>query len=264
MKKTRNKIIIFNILLVAIIVIFRNLALIDELFNYNFGRNIVSGNILYKDFNCIVFPTFPLIIAMFLKIFGQELIVYRILQLIIYIGIIIFSFRLLEKLNLSKVKNYIILVFYIALMAIYSIAEYNMFCLFIVLVILNLEEKLNCNKNFKYDLVIGILAGISITVKQSVGLLICACSIINVILQKEDIKNKLKSLFFRIISIIFILLLMFLYLIFNNNLNEWFDCTVLGLRNFSSNACSYFEWCITGNYFIVLLSIKIMLLKHDM
>ena len=84
MKKIRKLVIIFGIVLIFFLILNKSLNNIDELFNYNWGRNIANGKLLYKDFNAIVFPTFPLIMGGIIKIFGEELIVYRIFQIIIF------------------------------------------------------------------------------------------------------------------------------------------------------------------------------------
>ena len=48
----------------------------------------------------IIFPLFPNILALFLKLIGEELIVYRIFQILIYVGIVSLVFRILKKIGL--------------------------------------------------------------------------------------------------------------------------------------------------------------------
>ena len=48
---------------------------LDEVWVYNFARCITNGLLPYKDISMIITPLFPYICAMFLKIFGNELII---------------------------------------------------------------------------------------------------------------------------------------------------------------------------------------------
>ena len=52
---------------------------LDEIWNYNFAHEIVRGLMPYKDINMVITPLFPYLIAGLLKIFGDELIVFRVL-----------------------------------------------------------------------------------------------------------------------------------------------------------------------------------------
>ena len=72
---------ILEITLIFILTLLFNLICItingDEIWNYGFAYNIATGLIPYKDFNMIVTPLFPMISAIFMKIFGINIIIRK-------------------------------------------------------------------------------------------------------------------------------------------------------------------------------------------
>ena len=214
MKKFEKVIIVFNILLMILLILNRTFCDLDEIWNYNFARNIVNGNVPYLDFNMIIFPLFPNILALFLKVFGEELIVYRFFQILIYIGIIILVFKLLEKLKLNnRIINYLIVL--LSLLFLYCVGEYNIFCLFLILLIINLE--ISIKQDIKRQCLIGFLVGITFTVKQSIGIVTFVVSIILIFLKNINIIEKIKTASVRVLFFLIPLFIMLGYLFYNIN-----------------------------------------------
>ena len=83
MKKIRKECLIIAILLLILtsIIMVKPLNDLDEIWNYNFARNIVDGNMPYKDFNMIQMPLVPALCAIFLNLFGNELMIMRMIAL---------------------------------------------------------------------------------------------------------------------------------------------------------------------------------------
>ncbi len=84
MEKTKNiffNFIIFIIIffIVASVILTRPLSNLDEIWNYNFARNMANGLIPYKDFNMVTTPLLPFICSLFLNLSGNELFTKRIL-----------------------------------------------------------------------------------------------------------------------------------------------------------------------------------------
>ena len=252
MKKTKRLLYIFNILMIMYLIFSKNLSTCDEIYNFNFGRYIVNGYKLYNDFNCIVFPLFPYLMSIILKLFGEEIIVYRFFQIIGLLLIEFFFVKILKKLDLDKkFLSHIILCCYIILVSIFCLFEYNMLnCLFL-LIIMNQELKEE-KKNFDYIL-IGLLSGFTIITKQSIGLLIFVSSIIISMINKDRFKNIILKIFGTLI----IIGLMFLYLVISNSVEAWFDYTILGIKYFKSS----FDLLLYGNFFICLLIIFLMIFE---
>ena len=81
-ERTKAKLIdicffIIMILLFSATVLPRNLANLDEIWNFNFARNIANGLIPYNDFNMLQTPLLSFILGGIFKIFGQELFIYE-------------------------------------------------------------------------------------------------------------------------------------------------------------------------------------------
>ena len=253
MKKFKKSLFCFCIIIFSLMVITKENGSLDEFWNYNFARNIVNGNIPYLDFNMIIFPFFPNFIAIFLKIFGEELFVYRVLQIVIYTVILYFSFKILEKLNVNnKVKNYIILFFYLFLIIFYYTCEYNVFCLLLITVLINLE----LSENKKNDFLIGFLTGIIILSKQSVGISILFIILLKSIFIDRSFRKTILRSFGAGISGIALIL----YLYFNHCINEFLNYTIFGLNDFTKNHVSFIDLLLHGDYFISLIAIFMVFL----
>ena len=65
--------LIFLILLIIIapIILTKEIGDLDELWNYNFARNVFDGLIPYRDFNMVQTPMLPIIASIGLKIFRK-------------------------------------------------------------------------------------------------------------------------------------------------------------------------------------------------
>ncbi|MBR1539576.1 MAG: glycosyltransferase family 39 protein [Clostridia bacterium] len=199
MKNLKKLFWVFNILLITLLILSRNLNNIDEILNYNFGRYLAKGYILYKDINCIIFPTFPLIMGTMLKMFGEELLIYRFLQILILVLIEILMIKILKKLKLENCfLPYIIITIYMVCISVFSLAEYNMLNCLLLLCILILELKEERKNNF----LIGLVIGLAITVKHSVGGCILIAALILEFFQENSLKEKMKNIFLKILGTI--------------------------------------------------------------
>lgn len=104
----KNNKIIKNILLYIILtiivspkILLQELSNLDEMWVYNFARCILNGLLPYKDFSIIITPLFPMICAIFLKIFGDEMVVLRGLEVIQFALILFMIFKILKRLDVS-------------------------------------------------------------------------------------------------------------------------------------------------------------------
>ena len=75
---------------------------LDEIWIYNFARCIVDGLLPYRDFSIIITPLFPMISVIFLKIFGNEMVVLRGIEVIEIAAILFMTFKVLKRLNVNK------------------------------------------------------------------------------------------------------------------------------------------------------------------
>ena len=114
MKKYAKDILIFLALLILILAVIlpRELNNLDEIWNYNFARNVADGRLPYKDFNMIQTPLLPLICGGILRIVGNELIVMRIIACILCASILFITYKIMDKLKINTILSLIGIAFY--------------------------------------------------------------------------------------------------------------------------------------------------------
>lgn len=149
--------IVFIFIVIFSIIIIKPINDLDEIWNYNTARAIAEGLIPYKDISMITTPLLPILTSVFLKLIANEIIVSRILAAILWSGILFTTFKIFRKL-LKEENICLILTTLIGFLCkdIYCI-DYNIFVLFIALIILYQELKNIQNikgDNKKYNLII--------------------------------------------------------------------------------------------------------------
>lgn len=250
MKKEKiYNLLLFILLFMAIIsiILISPLNNLDELWNYNFARNVSNGLVPYKDFNMLQMPLLPLICGFILKIITNELIVMRVLAAILCSLIIYSTYKLFSILNIRKEINifFITLIFFLF----YNIfcIDYNYATLLLVLFIIYKEIKMYKEDNifikndYKIDFILGILAGLTVTLKQTTGLFICIALLGNKLLfvrEKNEFKIYIKCFIFRVLGILIPVISMLMYLICNNAFEDFISYTIKGVSGFS-NYISY-------------------------
>lgn len=268
MKKTYKKnIIIFFIIaiIVASPILTNKVNNLDELWIYNFSRNISEGKLPYKDFSVMQMPLLFIICGTVLKIIANELIVMRILAIILNASIFFMTYKILEQLKINK---YCIILYTIICYKMFSACvciDYNFSILLIALIAMYLEFKeLEKNKkiiiyNKKKDFCLGILVGTSILFKQTTGLFLTVIFILYKLLLakgKEEFKITGKIILTRTLGVCIPVICLCIYLTLNNIWAECIDYTILGIKNFS-NSVSYINLIKNNNIDIKILSILV-------
>ena len=177
----------------------------DELYNYGFSFNIISGLIPYRDFNMIIPPLFSYLLAIILKVFGSKLIVYHVVIALLLLLIFYISYKSIGK---NAFVIYLLLL-------IYPYAGYNIFALGLLFVLFYSE---NSDKSNIWE---PILISMMFLTKQTLGLLVIPSLIYS--------KNRKKTL---AIYLIFILCFLF-YLVINGTVVQFFDYCLFGMFDFT-------------------------------
>ncbi len=244
-KKVKEILLIIFIAIICFSNIFPNtIGNLDELWNYNFAKNICDGLVPYKDFNMVQMPLLAGICSIFLKTCGNQLIVMRFLAVLLMSMIFFFAYKILEIVtneNIAKLLLIGLLVLYKDILCI----DYNYAVLLITLILVYIElrnnEKNFWKSSFKYNLMVGIIAGLSILCKQTTGIAISMACIgykVFAIRNKNNIKILLKIAFTRLLGVVIPMSIFIIYLIINNAVLDFWDYTILGLKTFS-NKISY-------------------------
>lgn len=267
-KKVLSKIVLIIISLLLYntsILLIKELTDLDELWNFNFANNMANGLIPYKDFNMIQMPLLPMLVSIFLKIFRQEVMVMRFLAVLLITYIEITVFFILDKLKVKDYIKYLILIFICFIITPYIAIDYNYLILAILLTIIYIEIKsyLRNEKilvyNFKIDFIIGILAGLCFTSKQSTGMCIILVAVLYKCLEirsKKDLIEFIKIVFTRGIGALIPIVIILLYLIINGAIYDFISYCILGIKTFS-NYIQYINLIKNSGFFIKILAVLI-------
>ncbi len=263
------------ILIISPIILSNYLNNLDEIWNYNFARNIADGLIPYKNFNMIQTPLLPFIAGLFLKLFGNELIVMRILAIILISCIFFMIYKILKKLKVNIFYILVTLLLLFILLKNYICIDYNFAVLLFTLILIYLEiRNYNANPNYLYNknlqinnncikdkyfyyFINGFICGCCILFKQSTGFLISIISIAFPILfvkNKINLKSYLKTSLIKIIGIFIPISLFIIYLIINGTFSEFINYAILGIKTFT-NSIPYTNLLNSNNFIIKIMSI---------
>ena len=231
---------IFIAVMVFSIIAINPISNLDEIWNYNTARAITQNLIPYKDISMITTPLLPMITALFLKLIANEVIVSRVLASVLWGGVLFSIFKIL-KLLIKEENTCLIITTLLGLLFrdCYCI-DYNILSLMFSLIILYIELK-NIDKphfeNNKTDFLIGILAGLTVCTKQSIGAILAIIVVgykIIFVQNKKEFIEYLKTAFKRIIGILIPIILVLIYLIVTNSLQDFINYAVLGISTFSN------------------------------
>ncbi len=225
-KKIIFYLLIFFLFLINFITI--NNFIMDNYWNYGFSYNIATGMIPYRDFNMLQFPLSTLILSFIMKIFSHKLIIYYFYSSFLLTSIFYFIFKMHGENALFGILYFLLF---------FGGGGYNALSLLLFLIILYLEEKKSS------DYTIGLVLGLAILTKQYLAVLI-----IPTLLSRDwpKIWCRFKS------AIIPVQLLLF-YLVFNNALTDFLDCTILGILDFGNKNANMTIWLFADVILIILL-----------
>ena len=307
--KEKSKRLICNIsifliiaLAIAVVVIPKAIGNLDELWNFNFANNVENGLVPYRDFNMVQTPLLPMVNAIFLAIFGNELIVMRISACLLCAGVLFTFYKILNLLKANRGISLFVVMALFYMLKDYFCMDYNFAVLFVTLIIIYIElrrnlynkeninateigdtiESLNTNKscsqsstnketkennktdlknnklnNWKTDLILGILAGICIMLKQSTGAIVTIALLgYNLLLvrSKEEFIQYLKSTGIKILGVLIPVTLIFIYLAINGAVDDFWDYCIAGIKTFT-NKIPYSRLLDNEKLYIKILSI---------
>ena len=231
---------IFIAVMVFSIIAINPISNLDEIWNYNTARAIAQNLIPYKDISMITTPLLPMITALFLKLIANEVIVSRVLASVLCGGVLFSIFKILKLLIKEENTCLIITALFGLLFRDCYCIDYNILSLMFSLIILYIELK-NIDKphfeNNKTDFLIGILAGLTVCTKQSIGAILAIIVVgykIIFVQNKKEFIEYLKIAFKRIIGILIPIILVLIYLIVTNSLQDFINYAVLGISTFSN------------------------------
>lgn len=249
-KKFTREIVVFLVMFLCVssIIIPKELNNLDELWNFNFAKNISDGKLPYKDFNMVQTPLLPIICGLILKFTAKELIIMRIISSLVNTCILFTTYKILKELKLNKYYIYTALIAIYTLIYNYLTLDYNFAVLLIALLVIYVEIK-NLNKkqtllnpNFKYNFFLGILIGTSILFKQTTGLALSGVFVVYKFLlyKKDELKLIFKIIVQRALGVSLPIIAFIVYLLANNILNDFLNYAVYGIKTFTTPIPYYY------------------------
>lgn len=214
----------------------------DEVWNYGFAHNIFMGLVPYKDFNMIIPPFYPFIMSLGFHIFGSNIIVMYFENSLI----LLCMYFLLDKMI---GKNSLICILLLFTSSNFLFPSYNLFLLFLYVLLLYLE------RNNGNDYFIGLIVGIAVLTKHSVGIFFLLPCIIYYI---SDIKKICK----RIIGFMLPITIFLLYLLFSNTYMQFIDLCILGLFDFAKENSINFTFTHIISIMLLLFNITFIIKNH--
>ena len=247
MKKFFKKEYIFIIFVFAFVlstILLNPLGDLDEIWNYNVARNIAKGLIPYKDISTITTPFLPMLNSLFLKFFADELIVMRVLASTLITAIVYTIYKILKKVtgesNISIIDAFM---FLLLLRKNYCI-DYNYMTLFLAFLLAYLELRNNSSirnkdetrlennkKEIVHEILQGVLAGLAVCTKQSVGFFIAIATVIFPVTQRST----LKKMGLRTSGMAIPGILLIIYFTVTDAWSEFFSYAVKGISTFSNS-----------------------------
>lgn len=202
----------------------------DEVWVYGFSYNLSRGLMIYRDYNVLQMPLYFLIASVFIKIFGNYIIVMHIFDSLLFAFMIVM---------LYKIINWKVLIMLPIFMFFWP-SGYNLLCLFFLILIIYLIHIGKDN-----DCLIAFIVGLCFITKQNIGIFLFIPAFLYS-------KNKLKSIFCFMIPF----LALSIYLVFNDAFYQFIDYSFLGMFDFGANN-KHLE-----NIFVSLFIVNIVVLVY--
>ena len=217
----------------------------DFYWNFNVSLQITKGLIPYRDISVIVPFLYHLLGSLFL-LFNNHAISFCFYMTFLMIFDSYIIAKITELLSSEKYRNNLFILSYSFSIIILtkSIFEYNSLAILFLLLIIFCELSI---KNNKYkELYIGVLVGLSILSKQSVGFVILLVSFFKIFLFND---GRIKCILLRLLGLFIPLTFFLFYLVFTNSLDAFFSYTLFGLKDFNNDVSFLtFLHCLDETY----------------
>ena len=173
----------------------------------------------------------------------------RIASTVLGAGIMLVSFKIFKELKLNIKWSILSSALLFLFIKDNFYIDYNYAILFIVLVLIYVELKYK-NYSTRYNLLIGLLAGLTILLKQSTGIIISVITVLYLLAEKRD-KQTLKAVAYRVCGVLIPCIILLIYLLATNSMSSFIDYCVLGIGTFK-NSISYLKLLRGGDLTAIL------------
>lgn len=237
---------------------------LDEIWNYNIPNQIANGLHPYTEINILTTPFFYIVSGIILKLTYNSLIIMKVVNAIMSSLIVLFSYKILYKTTSEKTFSFIAMLVIIKTYFEFFRADYNFMYLLLVLILIN--NKLG-KLSIKKEIFNGILIGLLILTKHTLGIVFLIFEIINWIIKKKNPK-------FNLIGIGIPISIFIVYLISFNGTNDFVNYVIKGVKEFdnkvpfkqllkSSNKITNMTMFFTVFYFTTIFAIILEKIRKE-
>ena len=304
---------IFLLIINFIFIMSKSINNLDEIWNYNMANQIARGLIPYKDISMVMTPFSQFLIVPFL-LFFNGIFTFRLVGTILATSIAVVAYDIVKKITQSRVVAFIFILITELLLASLFTYDYNFICVLLAEIALdleiskylkrriNFEDMINYGSIYRkaekktfserhryinYDIAIGIIAGLTLLTKQTVGIFMILVVLFTALierkfvnLKKEKKQNesedelyinnsehnefkikKKNAIVARIISILCPCVIFGIYLLATPSMNDFISYAITGIKEFS-NSISYWHLIEEGGS--ILISILAVVLPAYM
>ena len=207
----------------------------DEVWVFGYANNLYLGLVPYRDFNIIISPLFFFLMSLPFYLFGNNMLVFHIENALLITGFLYIVYKVIGN-------KMFLLVPFLIFPSNSTFPNYNFFLLFLFVVLIYLE------KENKSDLLIGIVLGLMILTKHTVG--IC------ILLPTFYYLKQKKKILMRFCGCLIPCFIFMIYLLITHTFSTFIDLGVLGLFDFGSNNQHFF------NIFFFLVCLLLMIVFY--
>ena len=220
----------------------------DEIWNFGFVSYITTGLRPYEDFNIIQTPLSAYIASVFLSLFGNNLLVFRILSAVLFSLTFGILYSICYKIIDSKPMAFAVASFACAFCSQIWMYNYNHLVLLVILVVIFCEHQSeNQEESAAHNLyvIIGLLFGLTPIIKQSTGFVLILYNTVFCLYKFTKKSAKRRYYASRLITSLVPTVLFVLHLIVIGTFEEFYDYAVRGIQTFSHRE-SWFNYILSN------------------
>ena len=236
----KKKTIIFFILLIipiSVLTFFTKVGPGDEIINYQSLCKMYNGNTIYSDFNVIVTPLFFYVGNIFFKLLGENLIAFKIYNIVIFEFLFISCYLLQKKLKMSTQSSILgtLITFVTVMLYIKVGANYNVLAIAFYILGISLYKREKTTKNM---IIQGAIMFLIFFTKQNIGIFyIMSVAIVNVLFADKPKENIIQNIIFTIKEVMVFLLILVVFaipMILKGNFINFIDYAFMGMNEFTN------------------------------
>lgn len=215
----------------------------DRIWTFHMTQKIAMGYTPYSEINIIITPLFYQLGALLFNITGQaNFFMYSVYGGIIGGFIMLLCYKIIKEFTENKSLAIVVVCSYMELFITLYETSYNTLLFALVLGVVYLEiRKEKKNKKTKYNIWIGVLAGLCAATKHTVGGVVLIATILFPIIKKVYLKEEkvcLKEVKNKILGILIVAVPYFVWLLLAGNLKDFIDLAILGMFDFAEKNTS--------------------------